>query len=164
MKGLKIRVPESEIYASTWDAVGANPSIVAGAELMTAMSQGTIDGMEVPLISFLSGFSADYVTDITLTNHMYSAYNLLIGDVVWSQLTDEEKGWLQEAADYATNLEREELKKAAAANIQEIKDAGYAVAELEDREKWVEACQGIYEKYEEELGSVVDMAIEAVNE
>ena len=50
MKGLKIRVPNAPLYMMFPEAVGANPTPIAFAEVYLALQQGTVDAQENPQI------------------------------------------------------------------------------------------------------------------
>ena len=47
MHGMKVRVPESDIYIDTFSALGANPTPLAYSETFTALQQGTVDAFEI---------------------------------------------------------------------------------------------------------------------
>ena len=52
MKGLKIRVPDAPLYKMFPEAVGANPTPIAFAEVYLALQTGTVDAQENPLPRF----------------------------------------------------------------------------------------------------------------
>jgi len=45
-KGLKIRVPSSEVYESTVAAWGCSPTAMSSSQVITSLANGTIDGFE----------------------------------------------------------------------------------------------------------------------
>jgi TRAP-type C4-dicarboxylate transport system substrate-binding protein len=49
MRGMKIRVPDAPLYVLFPNAVGANPTPIAFAEVYLALQQGTVDAQENPL-------------------------------------------------------------------------------------------------------------------
>ena len=50
MKGQTIRVQESPTYVAMMKELGANPVPMPYVEVYLAMKQGTIDGMELPVV------------------------------------------------------------------------------------------------------------------
>ncbi len=54
MKGQIIRVQESPIYASMMKELGANPVFMPWGRVYLAMKQGTVDGMEIPVVTMVS--------------------------------------------------------------------------------------------------------------
>lgn len=47
--GLQIRVMDGQIYSDVWNALGAIPQNINASELVTALQQGVVDGVEAPL-------------------------------------------------------------------------------------------------------------------
>ncbi len=73
MSGLKLRTPESTMFVSFFQELGANPTAMAIGEVASAMQQGTIDGQDNgPIISCSMGFEqiGKYWTK---SNHSFAA-------------------------------------------------------------------------------------------
>ena len=49
LKGLKLRVPELEIYMKSWQAFGANVTPIPFADIFMALKLGVVEGQETPL-------------------------------------------------------------------------------------------------------------------
>lgn len=109
-KGLKIRVPDVEIYVDTFNAVGANATPMSGAEVFTSLQQGTIDGCEVPLsVGISQGFTeaCDYVT---MDNHLYNLLSIQCSEKVWKTMSGELQKVMLEAA---AEAQEEQIKHMA---------------------------------------------------
>ncbi|MBQ2991195.1 MAG: TRAP transporter substrate-binding protein DctP, partial [Clostridia bacterium] len=85
MKGMSIRTQTSGVVADFWTKLGATPSNVAWGELYQALQQGVVDSAE-----------NDYTTRLFLMNGNF-----------YDSLSDEMKGWIDEAAKAATAEERQ---------------------------------------------------------
>ena len=48
LQGIKMRVPEIEMYLKVWKALGTQPTQVAWGETYLALMQGVVDAMEGP--------------------------------------------------------------------------------------------------------------------
>ena len=71
VKGLKIRVPESDLYINTWKALGTNPTPIAWNEFFSAMQLGVVDGCEVPLTNFATLGFGEVQKYYAWINYMY---------------------------------------------------------------------------------------------
>ncbi|MBQ9155986.1 MAG: DctP family TRAP transporter solute-binding subunit [Eubacterium sp.] len=162
MKGLRLRLPETAIYVDAFKAMGANPTTMAFSETFTGVEQGTVDGLELPISSIYSTGYADICEYLSLTGHFYSPFQMDISGFVWENLTDEEKGWFQEAAKAAMEEERIFVQKKEAEFIEKMEANGLKVNQVSDRESLADAASAIYEKYREEIGSeLMDQVMQA---
>ena len=72
VKGLKIRVMENELHQALWNALGAYPTPMSFAEVITSLEQGTIDGQENPINAIYSSGVYEVQKYVSLTNHVFS--------------------------------------------------------------------------------------------
>ncbi len=72
MKGLKIRVQNSQMMLDTISALGASPTPIAYAELYTALQTGVVDGAENPPASYFSNKFYEVAPNYVLDGHTYS--------------------------------------------------------------------------------------------
>ena len=57
LKGLKIRVMQSDLYIKLFDAFGANPTPMSFTDLYTGLQQGTVDGQDnSPMLTYVNKF------------------------------------------------------------------------------------------------------------
>lgn len=70
MKGLKIRVPNSPMMLMFPNAVGANPTPIAFAEVYLALQQGVVDAQENPLPTIQFKKFYEVQSNINLTGHV----------------------------------------------------------------------------------------------
>jgi len=99
MQGMKVRVPDAPLYMAFPEAVGANPTPVAFAEVYLALQQGVVSASVNPLpVTYAKKFYEvqDYVA---LTNHLIEYVLWVVGDHVWSGFSEAQQGCLQETAD-----------------------------------------------------------------
>jgi len=138
MANLKIRVPNAPLYKMFPEAVGANPTPIAFAEVYLALQQGVVDAQENPLptIQFKKFYEVqDY---ITLTGHITDALMTIVSGSTWDSLSDEDKemlgGLLKEAAENCTN----DIVEAERDLVAWFRDQGKTVNEV-DRAAFREA-------------------------
>lgn len=104
MAGLKLRMPPGETWQFLGEALGANPTPVAFAELYTALQSGTVDGQDNPLPTSRTMRFHEVTTQFVLTSHLV-AYDLLsVSARFWDGLPAAQREKIQAAADKAIDL------------------------------------------------------------
>lgn len=164
IKGLKIRLMESPLYVDTFKALGANAVPMAWTECLTALSQGTIDGQENPIVvvySFKLYESQDYMT---IDRHTYAPATIMTSDKLWQSLTEEEQAIFEEAAKLGAQAARDYNNNNEAEQLQFVKDKGMIVEENPDLDTFREAVKPVYEKYGSQFGSLLEEIQESLAE
>jgi hypothetical protein len=80
LQGIKMRVPEIEMYLLVWKAMGTQPTQVAWGETYLALMQGLVDAMEGPFDTLLSMKFFEAAQNISMTHHLISASSVCIND------------------------------------------------------------------------------------
>lgn len=106
LKGLKIRVQQSPTAIAMVKAMGASPTPISWGELYSALAQGTVDGAENNLPSFVSNKHYEVCKHFSLDGHTRIPDMLLISTKVWSQLTPQVREWVQQAANESSEFQR----------------------------------------------------------
>lgn len=91
MKGVKVRVPESDIYIDTFAALGANPTPLAYNDTFTALQQGTVDAFEIAPSVVLSDGFYEVCSDLSMINHLYAPAPFMISESLYQSLTAEQQ-------------------------------------------------------------------------
>ena len=167
MKGLKIRVMESDTFVEMFKLMGANPTPMSFTEVYTALQQGTVDAQDNPPMDTYTSKFYEVQKYYSLTKHVYSnCANVANLDFI-NSLSDENreiviknaKKWLQ---DWVRAQETEQ----EAEYVTQINDAGCVVNELspENLKAFKDAVAPMYDKMREEVGDeVMDKALELAN-
>lgn len=135
VKGMKIRTMENEVHLKAWSELGANPTPMAFSELFTALQQGTVDGQENPIGIIKSNRFYEVQKYITLTEHVYTPYCIVMNEKKYDSLTDKQKEALERAMKEATEYQIAESNKADKQAIDEMKEYGCEITILTDEEK-----------------------------
>ncbi len=137
VRGLKIRVMESELHKELWRILGANPTPM-GWPVYTELQQGTIDGQENPL-SVIAVYKLYEVQPfLSLTGHVYSAH-ISVANLQWfEKLSRERRQLLLEAARDAAVYQRRWNRENEAAFLTQLKEKGMQVVEHPDVESFRE--------------------------
>lgn len=156
MNGLKIRLMENPLYVDTFKALGANAVPMAWTECLTALSQGTIDGQENPVVVIYSFKLYESQKYMTLDRHTYAPATILTSLNVWNSLSPEDQKIFSEAAKEAGNAAREYNNNNEAEQLKVIKENGMEVTENPDFDSFREAVKPVYEKYGPKFGSLLE--------
>lgn len=129
LKGLKMRIQPSPVFAAMFKAVGAQPVVMDGSEVYLALSQKIVDGVEFPLPTVVTFKMYEVNKFVSLTNHVYNAGVLVVSKSRWSQMTPADREALQAAAAAIQKPWRDEIGAAADKALQFCKEHGMQVTE-----------------------------------
>ncbi len=131
VKGLKIRVMESELHKELWRVLGANPTPM-GWPIYTELQQGTIDAQENPLWVIWTYKLYEVQKYLTLTGHVYSAH-IDVANLSWfNSLPESEQKLIRESMLEAAHYERQWNRTNEAGFLAKLKKAGMIVDEHPD--------------------------------
>lgn len=101
LKGINLRMPNSDAWVFLGKAMGANPTAVGFNDLYLALQTGTVDGQDNPLPTVKSAKFYEVQKSISLTNHLVDSVWPTINLNTWNKLTDTQKGWVMKAVEAA---------------------------------------------------------------
>lgn len=155
MKGLKIRVPETDLMVNTMKALNASATPIAYAELYTSLQSGVVDGAENGVTSYMDNSFNEVAPYFITDAHTFGCGVILVSSDTWNSLSDEEKGWMKEAALVARETCYEYNKKQEQACFDSFESKGVKRLDVTDIEKWQEACAPLYEKQSEAVQNII---------
>ncbi|MDF2950642.1 MAG: hypothetical protein K0S18_225 [Anaerocolumna sp.] len=135
VKGMKVRTMENDVHLAAWQALGANPTPMAFSEVFTALQQGTIDAQENPIGIIIGNKFYEVQKYISLTQHVYTPYVVVMNPDSYNSLTDNQKEALNKAMAEATEYQLQLSAENDAKAVETIEAAGSEVIELTDAEK-----------------------------
>lgn len=161
--GVKYRVMQNPVFIDMFSSLGGSAVPMAWGETFTAVQQGTIDGLEIPIAVISSNKYNEVTKYLSLTNHTYSAIGLLVSKRSFDRLPDDLKTAVREAGKAATAAQR----KASAANVQvllaDLKSKGMQVNEVKDPAAFRTSVKSVYDKFRPAIGpELMDTALKAV--
>lgn len=156
-KGQKMRIMSSKVLEEQTKAIGAIPQVLPFSEVYSALSTGVVDAAENPLSNLYNSKFYEVQSSITLSNHGYLGYLVVVSDGFWKQLPDELKDIFKQALHEATEFERLESEKEEKILLEKLKkdDATKTqIYTLEDKQIaiWKETMQAIYPKFYDLVG------------
>ncbi|MBI2205827.1 MAG: TRAP transporter substrate-binding protein [Candidatus Rokubacteria bacterium] len=152
MKGLKIRVPNSKVFAETVKAMGGNPVPVDWAEVFGALQQGVVDGQENPFMNIYTAKLYEVQKHLALTSHMWDVYDLMVNEKFFQSLDAELQKVVLAAGREACDFGWNEVKKDNADFLSKLKAAGMQVTKLDGNEVQA-AVKPTWKTYEDKNGA-----------
>ena len=152
VEGIKWRVMQNPVYIGMFRSLGGNAVPMAWGEVFTAVQQGTIDGLEIPIAVIQNNGYYEVTKYLSLTNHTYSALGVLMSKKTWGKLTPEQQNAVRKAARTAIEKERamnmENVKKL----VQKLSQAGMQVNSIKDTAPFQQKVKPVYEKFRPSIG------------
>ena len=147
LKGLKLRVPTTQLMSETFQALGVQPTPISFGELYSALQAGTVDGAEQPYSGYFSNNFFEVAPNYTLSGHTYSPSIVLMSEAVYNKLDDEDKAIIMEAAKEAEQYNLASIEKLDGELIEKIKAAGANVSDVSDKAAYVDLAKPVVMKY-----------------
>lgn len=111
MAGIKLRMPGGDAWQFLGQALGANPTPMAYAEVYTGLQTGAIDGQDNPLPNVQNMKFYEVMSQIVMTSHLVGYDLLTISLDAWNKLSPEQQEKVQAAADAAIEWSTDEHLK-----------------------------------------------------
>ncbi len=124
LRGVKLRMPETEAYMFLGRALGATPTPLAFGEIYMALNSGTIDGQDNPLPTVQSAKFYEVTKSISITNHYISMTTPVISEALWQELSDDLRGKILAAIEKAREYNDAEILNKEAELIDFFKAQG----------------------------------------
>ncbi len=89
LRGMKMRVPDGQMFRDLFSALDAVPVTINIRELYEALKARRVDGQENPLVITEVNRLYEVTKYVSVTNHMWSGFNLLANLRFWQGLPSE---------------------------------------------------------------------------
>lgn len=146
LKGLKIRVMNNQMAINMVNSMGGSATPLAYGELYTAIQQGVVDGAENNPPSFVSSNHYEISKYYTLDQHSSVPDVLLIGTKYWDKLSEEEKKWVQDAADESAQAQKKFWNDSVEESMEIAKNAGVEII-IPDKSLFTEKSKSVVEEF-----------------
>jgi TRAP-type transport system periplasmic protein len=150
LETIRMRIPAGQIFEDTFRALGAEPVTVNSSGIYEALKAGKVDAQENPL-AYMNLFKHDEVMKyVSITNHMWSGFNMLAHLPTWKRLPDDIKTVVERNVARYVRLQRQDQQRlntearTALARKLAINDA--------DSATFRPKLSGVYTTWREKLG------------
>lgn len=131
LKGMKIRVPKSDLFVNTLNAMGANAVPMGWDETLQACSSGVVDGLEGTMSDFRYDGSGDVASVGSLTNHLIGVCGVYIGLDVWNDIPAEYQAIIQEEFTASGKRMVETIENSYADDMKYLEENGHTFNEVD---------------------------------
>ena len=146
LKGLRIRVQQSELMSSMIRSLGAEPVELPYGQVLTGLATKLIDGAENNWPSFITTDHYKYAGFYTLTEHTMSPEVLVMSLKAWQSLDPDDQKIFREAAVKSSHYMREKWRDLEERSRAQAEGAGVTIIRDFDRKPFEAAMAGLYEK------------------
>jgi TRAP-type transport system periplasmic protein len=158
--GMKIRVPPGQMIFDTFTAFGAQPVTTSANQIYDSIKSGKVGAQENPL-AILQGFKIyEVVKYVSMTNHMWSGFNLMANLAAWKTLPDDVKVVIERNAAKYVRQQREQQGRLNASLREDLVARGLVFNEV-DQAAFRARLPGVYAAWKEKLGSKCWTLLEA---
>lgn len=155
VKGQKLRIPSSKVIDAQMRALGAMPQTMAYSEVYQAMQTGVVDGSENTHSNLYTGKHHEVQKYLTLTDHGYLGYAVIVNKKFWDGLNPEIRKTLEGAIKDATVYNNDIAQKENDQALENVRKSGKTqVITLTPEEKmaWKNATIKVHEQFADKLG------------
>jgi tripartite ATP-independent transporter DctP family solute receptor len=97
LKGIKLRMPNTETWLDVGRALGANPTPLGFGEVYMGLKTGTIDGQDNPIPTSYNEKFLEVTKYVVLTDHVIGYVTPVINEKVWQSMPDTYKEFMKQA-------------------------------------------------------------------
>ena len=146
MKGMKIRVIQSDLFLDLVNALGANATPMPPGEVYSALQTGVVDGAENNWPSYDSFRHFEVAKFYSLTEHSMSPEVLVMSKRSFDKLSPADQQAVREAAKESVAKMRELWEAREKVAEQKIRSSGSQINNV-DKQPFIDAMKPVYEKY-----------------
>jgi C4-dicarboxylate-binding protein DctP len=156
LKGKKMRIQSSKVLEEEMRSVGAMPQVMAFSEVYQALSTGVVDGTENPISNLYTQKMHEVQKYLTLTNHGYLGYAVIVNKKFWEGLPPDVRGQLEQAMKEATVYANKIAQAENDTALEEVKKSGKTVVYTptkEERMAFKKAMAPVHTKMADRVGN-----------
>ena len=147
LKGMKVRVMQSDIFVDMMSALGANATPMPYGEVYSSIQTGVIDGAENNWPSYESSGHFEVAGYYTLDEHLIVPEVLVMSKASWDKLSAEDQAIVRQAAKDSVPMMREMWQAREKASEDKVRAAGATVVTDIDKQPFIDAMKPVYEKH-----------------
>lgn len=146
LKGMKIRVQQTEQAISMVKALGAEATPMDYAEVFQGLQTGIVDGAENDFVSYYTSGHYEVAKYYSLDQHMAPPAILLMSKTSWDQMSAEQQAGVQKAAYEAAVWQRQAMQDFQLESRAACEAAGCEIIDV-DVPSFQAAVSSVYDEY-----------------
>jgi len=152
LRNVKVRVQATVTEDTLFPAYGAQVVHMPFGEVYTSLQTGVVNAAENGINVYLANKHYEVAPILSITEHEANNNCIWVSDKTWNSLSDQEKQWVQAAADEVAKKEPALALKLEADSAERLKKLGVKVVEGVDKSGFIKAAQPIQDQLAKELG------------
>ncbi|MCR9085425.1 MAG: TRAP transporter substrate-binding protein [Rhodobacteraceae bacterium] len=154
LEGVKIRVPEGEVFVETFKAMGANPVVISFGELYSALQLGTADAQENPPAHILTKKFYEVQDYTSKTGHIYLGSPLIMNEAKLNAIPEEHRQVLLDTAEEMAAVHLKMVNDLEADQWAELANLGNQINEV-DTAPFQAATAPVIEQFKAKLDASI---------
>ena len=151
LKGAKVRVQATKTEDTCFPAYGAQTVHMPFGEVYTSLQTGVVEFAENGVNVYLAGKHYEVAPIMSMTEHEANNSILWVSEKTWNSLTDEQKKWVEIAANEVAKLEPPYAIKLEKESGEKLQKMGVKLVNA-DKSGFIKAVKPIQDQLAKELG------------
>ena len=152
LKGQKVRVQATKTEDTHFPAYGTQTVHMPFGEVYTSLQTGVVNAAENGINVYLANKHYEVAPVLSITEHEANNNCIWVSDKTWNSLSDQEKQWVQAAAEEVSKKEPAMGLKLESNSAEKLKTMGVKVVEGVDKSGFIKAATPIQDQLAKELG------------
>jgi len=152
VKGQKVRVQATKTEDTHFPAYGAQTVHMPFGEVYTSLQTGVVNVAENGVNVYLANKHYEVAPILSMTEHEANNNCIWVSQKTWDSLTDEQKKWVQAAADEVSKQEPAKALQLEKDSAEKLKKMGVKVVDGVEKSGFMKAAQPIQDQLAQELG------------
>jgi tripartite ATP-independent transporter DctP family solute receptor len=152
IRGQKIRVQATKTEDTHFPAYGSQTVHMPFGEVYTSLQTGVVNIAENGVNVYMANKHYEVAPILSMTEHEANNNCIWVSDKTWNSLSDQEKSWVQAAADEVAKKEPALGLKLESDSADKLKTMGVKVVEGVDKSGFIKAAAPIQDQLAKELG------------
>lgn len=146
VRGLKVRVQQSDLSVAMIAAMGGNATPMPFGEVQTGLKTGLIDAAENNIPSFETSKHYEAAKYFSRTEHSMAPEVLLMSKRVWDKMSPADQQLIRAAARASVAVQRKHWDAQEARSLAAVQAAGVQIVEV-DKASFQAVMQPVYERF-----------------
>jgi tripartite ATP-independent transporter DctP family solute receptor len=164
IKGMKVRVQATKTEDTHFPAYGAQTVHMPFGEVYTSLQTGVVNVAENGVNVYLANKHYEVAPIMSMTQHEANNNAVWVSEKTWNSLSDQEKQWVQAAADEIGRVEPAKALALEQESAVKLKSMGVKIVDGVDKSGFMKAAQPIQDQLAKELGPHAVKILQLVRE
>lgn len=146
LKGMKIRVQQTEVAIAMVQALGAEATPMDYGEVFQGLQTGIVDGAENDFVSYYTSGHYEVAKNFTLDGHMAPPAVLICSKKAWDSMSDAQKEGVKKASREAAEWQRQAMQDYQEESRKNCEESGCTIIDVDVKE-FQDAVASVYDQY-----------------